>query len=63
MEKKYMIMAVVLVLLLLSLFGGESDYEKAQKSFGERLETGNFEDMSDLEYEAAGDFFEWVEEQ
>lgn len=61
MKSKFLILIVISISLLSGC--GKSDYEKAQDSFGNRLRTGNFSGMSDLEKDAANDYFKWVSKQ
>lgn len=62
---KKIIIGIFVVLILASILGlgGKSDYERAQDSFGNRLSSGDFSNMSGSEYKAANDYFDWVEKQ
>ena len=57
---------IVIVLLVLSLLGscggGESDYEQDVRNGFEKWSSGDYDSMSDSEREAVNDFLEWSNE-
>lgn len=54
---------IIFIIIKLVSCTTQSDYERAQDSFGDRLRTGDFSGMSDLEIDVANGFFDWVSEQ
>ena len=58
-----LIAVIIVIIIKLVSCSTQSDYEKAQDSFGDRLITGDFSGISDYEMDVADGFFDWVSEQ
>lgn len=55
---------ILAIMTMLSLAAcEESEYEKAQDSFGNRLKTGDFSGMNESEKDVANDFSNWLAKQ